>query len=180
MRPDRHWTSKQYSNSVRHGPRPGPWPARSVVGLEAQVPGSPTLWQGLVHLSRSAYCPSQICASLHCQPFSTESSSPGPSYFCIFPSRPRTRRRSFPQGSRLQKKLMPVRKMSFKLLKRCVASVGPLGLLFQASGEKLSLHPQLCKRPTASHTPLLLAGLSHPFQFPFLTPSLMSLTRENK
>lgn len=144
--------------------------------MEARVPEFPSLCQGQVHLSTSACCLSQIRAPLNCCPFSTESSSPGPSYVCIFPSRPRTRRQHFPQGSRLQKKLMPMRKMSFKLLKRCVAPVGPLEFLFPSSGEKLPLHPQLCKVDTQ----VLLDGLSHPSQFPFLTcPTLWGSLWEN-
>lgn len=47
------------------------------------------------------------------------------SYFCIFPSRLRTRQQHFPQGSQLQKKQIPMRKMSFRLLKRYVAHLAP-------------------------------------------------------
>lgn len=90
-----------------------------------------------------------------------------PSYFCIFLSRPRTRRQHFPQDSQLQKKLMPMRRMSFKLLKRCVTHIGPLRLPFLSSGEDCPFIASFAKWPAASHPQLLLAGLSFPFSLLF-------------
>lgn len=100
---------------------------------------------------------------------SDESPTPMLSCFCIFLSRLRTRKRHFPQGSRLQKKRMPMRRMSFELLKRYVAHVGPLRFLFKSFGEKLHFLPSFPEWPGVSHSQLLLGGLSYPFQFPFIT-----------
>lgn len=82
---------------------------------------------------------------LQCFLSSTESPTPMLSCFCIFLSRLRTRKQHFPQGFQLQKKLMPMRRMSFELLKRYVAHVGPLRLLFKSFGEKLHFPSQLSR-----------------------------------
>lgn len=135
--------------------------------MEAQVSGLSILPQKLVQLSRSVFL-SQAHASLQCCPFSTDSPAPVLSFFCISPFRLRTRNRHFPQGSRLQKKLMLMRMMSFKLRKRCVTHVVSLKLTFKLFREKFHFYPQLSKM-TTSCSQLLVVGLSHPFHFPFIT-----------
>lgn len=145
--------------------------------MEAQVCGFSTC-QGLLHLSRCVCFLSQTRA-LHCCPFSAESSSRVLSYFCIFPSRPRTRKRHSLRGSRLQKEPMLRKKMSFKLRKRCAAHMSPLRLLFKSSGEKFPFHPQLCKMASCLPQSPAVSWPVTPFPVSFShPPPLLPLPRE--
>lgn len=165
--------SKQFTNGDRHWPRPEAQPAPSVASMEAQVSGFSILSQGLVQLSRSVCFLSQTRASLQCYPFSAESPTPVLSCFRIFPSRLRTRKWHFPRGSQLQKKLTPMRKMSFELLKRYVALAGPWGFCLNHLGRNFTFIPSFPK----CQLPPQPASVSWPFTaFLVLFLTSMNLT----